>query len=206
MVRLLERHGHKVIEEDLPESICGLACQAKCKDGRLVEAMAVSRHTAVERKRFNVAHELAHRVICTGAGANSDAERAMNVFAGAFLMPRDHLVGETGVEQDDMTVREMLNLKQIYGVPAAVMLMRLGQVGVISQPVIGKVFRTFARSWRTEEPEPLGPNEEFSSLEKPHRFESLVWRALGKWEVSPLRASQLLAVPLEEVRQGLRAC
>ena len=45
----------------------------------------VSSRINVERKRFTLAHELAHRIICSTGNPVIDLERAMNRFAGAFL-------------------------------------------------------------------------------------------------------------------------
>ena len=63
MTALLEDKGLKVIEADLPERINGLACHVERAEGAPTEVIVVSRHTNVERKRFNLAHELAHRII-----------------------------------------------------------------------------------------------------------------------------------------------
>lgn len=76
----------------------------------------------------------------------------MNVLAGAFLLPRNHLVGEAGTIRDEMTICDILNLKRIYLVSTSSMMMKLGQTGVIELPIIKVAFLTYARSWRTEEP------------------------------------------------------
>ena len=96
MTALLEDKGLKVIETDLPERINGLACHVERVDASAIEVIVVARNTNVERKRFNLAHELAHRVITATGNADLRKEPAMNRFAGAFLIPRDHLGGESG--------------------------------------------------------------------------------------------------------------
>ncbi len=88
MTALLENKGLKVIEIDLPERINGLACHVERADSAPTEVIVVARQTNVERKRFSLAHELAHRVITVTGNAALKKEPAMNRFAGA--LDRDH--------------------------------------------------------------------------------------------------------------------
>lgn len=205
MAALLEDKGIKVIEADLPERFDGLACDVQRGGDRPdTEVVVVSSRTNIERKRFNLAHELAHRVIRSTNNADIPVEKAMNRFAGAFLVPTEHLVEEAGAHRHGMTYHEIVRLKRFYGVSAAAMLMRLGQVGVLPQPVIEYAFRTYGRSWRTQEPEPIRDDEGFGAFEKPQRYERLVWRALGEELISPVRAAQLLRLPLSIIEREIR--
>ncbi len=81
---LLEKKGVKVIEADLPERFDGLACAVKrTGDKPDTEVVVISSRTNIERKRFNLAHELAHRVIKDVADpASMKLEKAMHRFAG----------------------------------------------------------------------------------------------------------------------------
>lgn len=128
----------------------------------------------------------------------------MNYFAGSFLAPAEHLVEETGAQRHGMTYHELIRLKLLYGVSAAAMLMRLGQVGILSQEAIRYAFRTYARTWRAQEPEPIGDDEGFGTFERPQRFERLVWRALGEQLISPVRAAQFLRLPISTVEREIR--
>lgn len=204
MTALLEDKGFKVIEADLPERINGLACHVERVDGAPTEVVVVSRHTNVERKRFSLAHELAHRIITGTSGEVLRKERAMDHFAGAFLIPREHLVEEAGRNRQSIIWKEIMRLKHTYGVSAAAMLMRLGQVGILSKSAVGYAFRTYAKKWRREEPEPIGSGEGFAAFEKPQRFERLVWRAIGEKMISPVRAAQMLGLPLSIVERDIR--
>jgi len=205
MTALLEDKGIKVLEGDLPERFDGLTCNVQRSSGKPHEqVVVVSSRTNIERKRFNLAHELAHRVIRATGDPNVGLEKAMNRFAGAFLMPAEHLVNETGIHRHRLTYHEIMHLKRFYGVSAAAMLMRLEQVGILSRAVIEYAFRTYARSWRTEEPEPFRDEEGFGAFERPQRFESLVWRALGEELISPVRAAQFLRLTLSSVEREIR--
>ena len=200
---LLEEKGIKVVEADLPERISGLACRVM-RNGRVVaDAVVVSKRTNVERKRLTLAHELAHRIIRSTGNPAIKLEAAMNRFAGAFLVPSRHLVEEAGAGRHRVTYYEIIRLKHTYGVSAAAMLVRLGQVGVLRPTAVERAFRTFARSWRKTEPEPIRGNQGFAAFEKPQRFKQLVWRAVGEELISPVRAAALLNDSLDAVERQI---
>ena len=204
MTGLLETKGIRVIEVNLPEKFDGLACKVVCSNGRVEAAVVVSCRTSVERKRFTLAHELAHRVIRGTSNPDIRLEKAMNRFAGAFLVPAQHLRREVGAERKVVTLPELMRLKRQYGVSAAALLIRLGQVGILKQSVIEYAFRSYANPWRQNEPDPIRPNEGFGALEHPQRFENLVWQALGEQLIHPFRAAQLLNRSLESIEGELR--
>ena len=202
MCALLEEKGIKVLEEDLPERISGLAGRARRKGRPDVDVVVVSRHTNVERKRFTLAHELAHRIIRSTDNDVIKLEKAMDQFAGAFLVPRQHLIEEAGRNRHGTTYHEIIRLKQTYGVSAPAMLMRLQRVGILPEAAVRHAFRTFARSWRKTEPKPI--KNGFADFEKPYRYKSLVWRALGDELISPLRAAQFLGMTIEAIELEIR--
>ena len=204
LTALLEDKGLKVIETDLPERINGMACHVERADLPPTEVIVVARQTNVERKRFNLAHELAHRIIAGTGNASIRLEPAMNRFAGAFLIPAEHLTALAGENQRGVTYHEIMRLKRTYGVSAAAMLMRLGQVGILSRAAVEYAFKTYARSWRSTEPEAIEDGEGFAAFEVPQRFEGLVWRALGEELISPVRAAQMLGLPLNIVERAIR--
>ncbi|WP_419857340.1 helix-turn-helix domain-containing protein [Candidatus Palauibacter irciniicola] len=200
---LLEDKGIKVIEDDLPARISGLACQVLRGGKPVADAVLVSSRTNVERKRLTLAHELAHRMIGSTGNPAIKPEPAMNRFAGAFLVPGRHLLEKAGEGRRRITYYEIIRLKHMYGVSAAAMLVRLGQVGVLTPAAVQHAFRTYARSWRKSEPEPLEGNEGFAAFEKPQRFKSLVWRAVGEELIAPVRAATLLSESLDVVERQI---
>lgn len=205
MTALLEAHGIKVIEADLPERFDGLACGVKrVGDLEDTDVVVTSCRTNVERKRLTLAHELAHRVIRDTGNPDIRIEKAMQRFAGAFLVAAEHLRAEAGAQRHAITYRELMRLKRFYGISATAMLIRLRDVGILSASAIEYAFRTYARSWRTNEPEPITNEEGLGAFEKPSRFERLVWRALGDELIPPTRAAQLLKRSLNDVEREIR--
>lgn len=202
---LLEEKGIKVIEANLPERFDGLACRVVRAGNRPpTQALVVAAATNIERRRFNLAHELAHRVIPAVSNPAIKLEKAMHRFAAAFLAPRDHLRQEVGENRHGITYFELIRLKRFYGMSAAAMLMRLCDVGLIPPAAVDYAFRTYARSWRNAEPEPIRDGEGLGAFERPTRFEGLVFRALGEQMISPIRAAQLLKRPLAKVEEEIR--
>ena len=100
--------------------------------------------------------------------------------------------------------QELIYLKRLYRVSGAALLMRLRQLGVISEPILTYAFQTFARGWRTQEPEELEPSNERGKRERPLRFERLCYRALAEDFVSLSKAAELLRIPLPLVEAGLK--
>ena len=203
LCELLEEKGIKVVETDLPESINGLACHVLKGGKPVAEAVVVSTRINVERKRFTLAHELAHRIIRSTGNPAINLEKAMNRFAGAFLIPGQRLREEAGTGRHRITYYEIVRLKHSFGVSAAAMLHRLGDVGVLPSSSVQRAFATFARSWRTTEPEPLRLHHGFANSEKPRRFERLVSHAVGEGLISPVRAASLLGESLDSVERRI---
>lgn len=203
LCQLLEEKGIKVVEADLPERINGLACHVVRGDKYVAEAVVVSSRINVERKRFTLAHELAHRIIRSTGNPAVDLEAAMNRFAGAFLMPRRRLTEEAGDRRNRITYYEIVRLKHAYGVPAAALLLRLGQLEILPATAVRHAFATYARTWRKHEPSPIGDDSGFAAFEQPRRFESLVSRAVGEELISPVRAAALLNKPLDYVERQI---
>ena len=95
-------------------------------------------------------------------------EKAMHRFAAAFLIPKKHLLKEVSGARDALPpYDEIVRLKHLYGVSAASILMRLKDIGVLSDATVSYAFQTYARSWRTAEPMPLDPKGEHGKLERP---------------------------------------
>lgn len=202
---LLEDKGIRVIEADLPGRVSGMACQVRrANRDDEISVVVVSSAVNTERKRFTLAHELGHRIIKGVTEAGPRLEKAIDRFAGAFLVPAVHLRQEVGGDRHGVAYQEIKRLKHYYGVSASSMLMRLHQVGVLPEHVVAYAFRTFARGWRVAEPDPITDDAGLAAFEKPRKFERLVYRALAEQLIAPVRAAELLSKPLADVEIGLR--
>lgn len=205
MTNLLEDRGVRVIETELPSKVGGMTCKVnRIGEQPAICVIVVSSLINIERKRFTLAHELAHRLIGSVSDSSMKLERAMDRFAGAFLVPADHLRRELGENRTRIAYHEILRLKHMYGVSAAMLLMRLGQARIIADETVRYAFRTVAKKWRTSEPDALAQDGDFGASEMPSRYEGLVFRALAEDLISPVRAASLLGTSLREVERGLK--
>lgn len=203
MTALLENHGIKVLLGDLPEKVSGLTCTAHSPRRDLpVPVIVVNKNITLERRRLTLAHELGHKLIDADSPVNH--EKAANVFAGAFLVPKDHLVGQVGKNRNFFYFKELILLKHMYRVSAAAMLVRLRQTDVIDKSTLSYAFQTYARNWRSSEPYPLEPDEERGNYEAPHRFERLCYWALAEKLIMPMKVCELLQLPMDKVELGMK--
>lgn len=205
MTELLEEKGLKVLTIELPERVFGFTCLVQRPKGLApLPVIVVNNRSTLERRRLTLAHELAHRVIDTDSLNDKDEEKAANLFAGAFLMPAEHLLREVGKHRNAFGWKEIIDLKRLYRVSGAAMLMRLRQLDVISESTLIYAYQTVARGWRTQEPEPLEGEGQIGTRERARRFERLCYRALAEDVISLPKASELLRKPIEEVQMGLK--
>ncbi len=205
MTELFEEKGLKVLMVALPERVSGFTCiVARRKGAAGLPVIVVNNRFSLERRRLTLAHELAHRLIDPHSLADKKEEKAANLFAGAFLMPREHLLREVGKQRNALGYEELIVLKRLYRVSGAALLMRLKQIGVINESILTYALQTIARGWRTQEPCELEPEAERGQRERPLRFERLCYRALAEDFVSLGKAAELLRIPLPKVEAGLK--
>lgn len=104
-------------------------------------------------------------------------------FAGVFLVPGQMLQREVANYRRAISLRELFQLKQLFGVSAQAIAYRCKDLGIISQPTLAGVFKVFGiKGWRRSEPNAL-------PKERPSRFERLCIRALAEDVISEAKAS-----------------
>jgi Zn-dependent peptidase ImmA (M78 family) len=167
----------------------------KSADGAGVPVIVVNANDQGERQRFTVAHELGHLYL--DIPKQIDPEPLCHRFAGAFLVPGLMLQREVGNYRRAISLRELFQLKQLFGVSAQAIAYRCKDLGIISQPTFSRVFKVFGtKGWRQNEPNAL-------QKEQPSRFERLCIRALAEGVISEAKASELLRKTVREVVESL---
>lgn len=203
MTELLEEKGIKVLLIELPETVSGLTCLVnRGEDRDPVPVIVVNEAFPLERRRFTLAHELGHRLIAESSPI--DYEKAADIFAGSFLVNPEHLKKEIGTQRRSVSFPELIQLKRLYRVSAAAMLMQLKQAGILSESAVAYAFQTFARSWKKEEPYPIEEDDKQGQYENPRRFIRLCFWALSEKLISPGKASEFLQIPYYELEQQLQ--
>lgn len=204
MTELLEEKGLKVLTVSLPDRVSGLTCLVKRPDETDLPVIVVNNQFSLERRRLTLGHELAHRLIDTDSLSEKEEEKAANLFAGAFLMPQEHLLREAGKHRNALGYKEIIDLKRLYRVSGAALLMRLRQLDVITESTLIYAFQTIARGWRTQEPDELELPKERGQRERALRFERLSYRALAEGLISLSKGAELLRLPVFDVEAGLK--
>ena len=205
MTEVLEEKGLKVLTVSLPERVSGFTCLVgRGEKQPKLPVIVVNNQSSLERRRLTLAHELAHWLIATDCLSDRDEEKAVNVFAGAFLMPRDHVLREVGKHRSALGYKEVIGLKRLYRVSGAALLVRLRQLDVIAESTLIYAFQSFARGWRSNEPEELESPKVRGRHERARRFERLCYRALAEGLISLAKTAELLQQSALDVETGLK--
>ena len=205
MAALLEDFGLEVLLLDLPDRVSGMTCFVRRPGGdERIPVIVANATMNIERRRLTLAHELFHRLVEVPVDADIRPERAMNYCAGAFLMTRQFLIDEFGAGRARVSYPELLALKHRLGVSMAALLVRLGQVGVLSEGTVGMLFRGPARPWRKHEPDPIPEDRINNPLEQPERFKRLCYRAFSEQYISRAKLMELLQLPYEQIEVALK--
>lgn len=196
---LLEERGIKVMSLDV-ERVDGFAAEVRRKGKHSARVIMIKKHTWSERKRFNLAHELGHMVLNVAEGC--DPERAANRFAGAFLIPAEVLRQEMGARRREISLGELISIKDRFGVSIQAIAYRCKDLEIINQATFVRLFKTFKeRGWRNE------PFEEPHSIpwerEEPDRFQRLCFRAFSEELIGLSRAAELLEISVRELEERL---
>ena len=196
MTEMLEERGIKVFKLSLPGSVDGLSCRVRRVGGDDIPVVVCSTGKSLERQRFTIAHELGHMVL--DIPPTVQEERACHRFAGAFLAPQDELMREVGRRRLNFGFGELIEIKHMFGISASALVMRMRDLGIITDATVRDIFGGIGSRWRTEEPRPL------ERKESPTRFRRLCLRALAENEISESKAAELLRLRVSEI-EGIMA-
>lgn len=200
MAELLEEKGIKVIALDLPEEVSGSKAFVKRARQDNVPVVVVNQKHNGERQRFTLAHELAHLVLRFTEMSDVDEERAANRFAGAFLMAKDMIYRLLGTNRKSISLGELAEIKKIFKVSIAALVVRCNQLSVMSKAAYGRLWAEIkALGWNTQaskEPYPF-------PAEVPQRMERLCLRAVAEGLVSESRAAELLQISVRKLEHRL---
>ena len=194
LTEFLEERGVKVLRLSFSDNVAGVMCKARRGNGAAVPVVIINQNVNGERQRFTLAHELGHLVL--SVAHDVDEEKASHRFASAFLMPREVLWAEVGRSRTSISIRELFQIKQMFGVSVQAIAYRCKDLGIFSETLHRNLFKYFNdQGWRRPpfpEPNPIPP-------ESPKRFERLCYRALSEGLVSEAKAAELLGISAREL-------
>lgn len=188
---LLEERGIKVLKFSLPGSVDGLSAHVRRLGGADVPVVVCSTTNSLERQRFTIAHELGHLIL--SIPPDVPQEKACSRFAGALLAPEEELARASGRRRVNFGFAELVAIKRMFGISAASLVVRMRELGIITQSTYRDIFRGIGSGWRTDDPCPLEREE------IPTRFRRLCLRALAENAISKSKAAELLRLRVSEI-------
>ena len=200
MAELLEDKGVKVIALDLPRSVSGSKAFVRRRHHPDAPVMVVNGGHSGERQRFTLAHELAHLVLRFSGLSDADQEKAADRFAGAFLMDKLMVRRLLGSRRTSISLGELVELKKLFKVSIASLVVRCAQLGIITKAVYARLWSQIKEhGWNIQ-----SMNEPGTLMaEVPQRMERLGLRAVAEGAISEARAAELLGISLRELDRRL---
>lgn len=192
LLELLEENGIKVYEVQNIKDFDGLTASV----GDL-HAIVINRDLPPDRIRFTAAHELAH-ILCEFP-KNSQKEKLCHAFAGAFLLPKVILEKKLMKKREQITLWELGEIKQSYGISIQAVVKRAHMLGIVSD----FYYRNFQvmlkqKEWKKVEP------VEYEGREEAIRFRQLLHYAVSEEIITLSRGAELANMSFSDLQEGVR--
>jgi Zn-dependent peptidase ImmA (M78 family)/transcriptional regulator with XRE-family HTH domain len=139
-----------------------------------------------DRRRFSLAHELAHLLMDDASNTHKDVEKFANRFAGAFIVSKEAAHQELGFRRNVLNLDELMILKRKYGLSIAGWVYRARDLDIISGMTATRLWQELGElGWRRQEP------IELEAEEAPTRLRQMVLRAHAEGIISRTQAEKL---------------
>jgi Zn-dependent peptidase ImmA (M78 family)/transcriptional regulator with XRE-family HTH domain len=158
-------------------------------------------HAPADRIRFTLMHELAHVLLWPREHEDDKRdEKLCHLFASEFLLPAYVLRKEfPGSDRRTLAMPELLSMKMRFGISLQAILYRACDLGILSKAGYEGIMRQFgSHGWRTTEP------GEYPCIERPMRFEQLLFRAIAQDAISLSKAAGISGKSIDEIKAQLR--
>jgi Zn-dependent peptidase ImmA (M78 family)/transcriptional regulator with XRE-family HTH domain len=169
----IEDHGGIVVDLETADSeFDGLSGWA---DDRY-PVIITSKTRSVDRKRYNLCHELGHLAMTVDGQATEKLRESLaHRFAGAFLVPESAAKRELGSVRRHLGLAELIILKRKWGLSVQAWARRALDLTIISHAhYVGIYKQISSKGWRSTEPAPLENDE------TPNRMKQLLARAVAE--------------------------
>lgn len=139
-----------------------------------------------DRRRFSLAHELAHLLMDDESNTHKEVEKFANRFAGAFIVSKEAAYQELGYRRNVLNLNELKILKHKYGLSIAGWVYRARDLGIISAMTATLLWQELGElGWRKQE------QIELEAEEAPTRLRQMVLRAHAEGIISRTQAEKL---------------
>lgn len=191
IIETLEEQGIKVLAFSADDAFNGLSPSP----GYAHPFLVINTDHAPDRMRFTLLHELGHLLLNI---QHEQPEKIVNRFAGAMLLPGGRAKRELGEHRKQLHFRELLVIKEEYGISAAAIVYRARDLGIITDYVFQQSMMMINQlGWRKKEP------DVFCGKERPRRLLQLVCRGIAEDIISSSKAAQLYGMKLGQFRREL---
>lgn len=205
VLEMLESIGIKVVLIDEVPEFDGVSTWAEGDipviviNQKMLAPVGGGEKVKYDRLRFTALHELAHLILKIEDCAEKEEEKYCHAFAGAFLLPKQRVEDHFGsIHRNKIFMQEMINVKETYGISIRAILMRLKRFGIISEYEARNFFAGLNSTYGAKDEPGI-----YANIEKPFRFDQLLYRALGEELISVSKAAELKGVSLSEFRVKL---
>ena len=194
---ILENKGIKILRTKMSKR-GGLVAKAFLDKSNWIPVFLLNDDGSGEQQRLALAHELGHLFLEPETKISS--EEIASRFARAFLLPADSIKKYTGKKRKDTGWDELLDIKQIFGIPVAILIARCEELGIFHKSLSKRLLNECDEfGWKgvhSTEPKCL-PKLQVS------RFERLCSRAYAEETCSVSRARELLNISMQELLQRM---
>lgn len=197
ILEMVEDNGIKVIEMDTENSFDGLSTWI----GK-IPVIVVNKNTDIVRKRFNVLHELGHLLLqIPDDTTHKNKEAFCNRFAGAMLIPKKVFIDELGVKRSHVSINELVEIKEYYGISIAALVYRANELDIIPNSFCRRFWkrRNLDKNLKFE----IGYGK-YQGKESSGRFDQLLYKAIAEEVISLSKAAYLANTELKTISENLQ--
>lgn len=194
IIQLLEDKEIKVIEVEEETSLFdGLATVVDEK----YYVIVVNKSMPIERKRFTLLHELGHLLLNLNHFNEKEQESLCHAFASEMLLAQRNVIIEFGDKRNKISLNELKNMQEKYGISISAIVYKLGEVKIISQEKLTSFYKRLNYDNALKQEVEMS---RFEGDENSNRYENLVFRGVSEEFISLSKASSLLQLSLEELK------
>ena len=196
LIEMLEMQGIKVQLVEESDHFDGFAAFSK---NNIPIVVINTSGRFIERVRFTIIHELAHLLLTLSDDIlkeNKLVEEYCHYFSSCFLLPEKALTQRIGNNRTYITISELIQLKEQFGISIKAIVHRLRTIGVITN--------TYYQKWMVYMSKTYGSKNEpgaYKGEEKKVQMNMLVNRALSEEIISFSKAASLANCSIEEIRK-----
>lgn len=194
VIELLEDKEIKVVELDTDGGFDGLSGFANGE----IPVIVINKNFSPDRKRFTALHELGHLLLNFDLSQPpKHKEKLCHRFAGALLLPKETIFQELGRKRNNISLNELVYIKESYGISIQAIMARAKDLEIISNDQFIR-FRIWVNSHEDHKKEKgLG---EYWGNEISTRFNQLLYRATAEEIISMSKAASLANIKLARFR------